>query len=462
MRRGRPLARSARQAFDEAVGPPAGPVHVNLPFREPLVPPASARDTAARDDAAATPDPAADGTRTNAPIGSWAVEQFADALAGTERGLILAGWLEPWTAADDLRAIAALAASTGWPLVAEPLSGLRRPPLALSAGQLLLHGRGVRRGPRARGRAAAGRGADHAGRPGDDRRGPGGSIVVSAGPADPRASGGSGRPLEPGSVRPGAASARCRHAAGRRRRGHPTGARPTRPCAPRSTACWTDSTRRSRAASRATWPRAAPDGSSLFAGSSMPVRDLDAYMAPRTGAPRGRQPRSERDRRVGVHRARHGRRLAGRASPPGVDRRSHAAPRRRRAAVVRARRRACRAGAEPTERAASRTSSSSCRTTAAAGSSTTSPVASEPEHERLFVTPHAISLEAIAVAAGAGYRRVEVPDELAPAATAAVRAGGVHLIEVPIDRAAGGRAREAVRAAVQHALRSVERRSRAG
>src|SRR5437588_7495869 len=60
------------------------------------------------------------------------VESFRDLLL-SERGAIVAGQID-----DDAQAVAALAEHLGWPLIAEPLSGLRVPGDALSAGQALL------------------------------------------------------------------------------------------------------------------------------------------------------------------------------------------------------------------------------------------------------------------------------------------------------------------------------------
>jgi 2-succinyl-5-enolpyruvyl-6-hydroxy-3-cyclohexene-1-carboxylate synthase len=80
------------------------------------------------------------------------------------------------------------------------------------------------------------------------------------------------------------------------------------------------------------------------------------------------------------------------------------------------------------------------------------PVASQPEHERLFVTPHDVRLESLAAAAGAGYRLVERPSELVTSLSDATAAGGVHVLEVPIDREVGMECRAAVRAAVGSAI----------
>lgn len=111
-------ARAARTAW----GPPAGPVHVNFAFREPLVP---EPDVLAR---IAPPEPAlADGAAPDAPApGRRAIERVARLLRSRPRGLIVCG-------PDDFDegfapAVAALAEATGYPILADPLSGLRYGP----------------------------------------------------------------------------------------------------------------------------------------------------------------------------------------------------------------------------------------------------------------------------------------------------------------------------------------------
>jgi 2-succinyl-5-enolpyruvyl-6-hydroxy-3-cyclohexene-1-carboxylate synthase len=75
-----------------------------------------------------------------------------------------------------------------------------------------------------------------------------------------------------------------------------------------------------------------------------------------------------------------------------------------------------------------------------------------PEHERLFVTPHGLDLSTLASAAGIGFERVERASELIAALAGAISAGGIHLLEVPIDRATNVRRHADVQAAVDAAL----------
>ena len=109
----------ARRAVETAQ---TGPVHINLPFDEPLTPTGAEVDLG-------TTDPKPQQTLATP---SYSVEPFRDLLL-SERGAIVAGQID-----DDAQAVAALAEHLGWPLIAEPLSGLRAPGDALSAGQALL------------------------------------------------------------------------------------------------------------------------------------------------------------------------------------------------------------------------------------------------------------------------------------------------------------------------------------
>jgi len=124
-------ARHARtlacRAAAAAVGPPAGPVHVNCPFREPF-----ATGAAADDPSGAVRVGGAPWTRVDAGVLAPSPGALADAAAALVRArqpLIVCGPLDdpdPELPA----AVAALAAALGAPVVAEPASNLRRPALA--------------------------------------------------------------------------------------------------------------------------------------------------------------------------------------------------------------------------------------------------------------------------------------------------------------------------------------------
>jgi 2-succinyl-5-enolpyruvyl-6-hydroxy-3-cyclohexene-1-carboxylate synthase len=120
----------ASRAWAEATGSPAGPVHLNLAFADPLV---------ERDPAAPAPGRAGGAPWTAAPAGSRVaapgdVAALAEAVRAAPRGVLVAGWgadLDPG-AAD------AFAAASGWPVLADPLSGARRGPAAVSTYDGLL------------------------------------------------------------------------------------------------------------------------------------------------------------------------------------------------------------------------------------------------------------------------------------------------------------------------------------
>ena len=113
------------RAVAEAAGPPAGAVHLNLPFREPLVAADGEAERASASAAQAlTLLPPA--RRASLPPEPAALAALAAETAG-RRGLILCG---PESAGFPAPAIARLGAALGWPVLADPLSGLRTGPHA--------------------------------------------------------------------------------------------------------------------------------------------------------------------------------------------------------------------------------------------------------------------------------------------------------------------------------------------
>jgi 2-succinyl-5-enolpyruvyl-6-hydroxy-3-cyclohexene-1-carboxylate synthase len=106
-----------------AIGGYRGPVHVNLALRDPLVPDGPVEPLPGRPDAAPW---------TRFP-GHTEPGGVLD-LPWTERGVVVCGDGDDAVAAGLLR----LAEQAGWPVLAEPSSGARRGPNALSAYQYLL------------------------------------------------------------------------------------------------------------------------------------------------------------------------------------------------------------------------------------------------------------------------------------------------------------------------------------
>jgi 2-succinyl-5-enolpyruvyl-6-hydroxy-3-cyclohexene-1-carboxylate synthase len=121
----------AARAVAEAQGPPAGPVHLNLPFREPLVPTGSPlldapgrapggpwiRSTAPRVD----PDPSE-------------VDRLTTLVRDEPNGALVAGW----GAGVSASVAQAFARAAGWPVIADPLSQLRTGSHAISTYEGLL------------------------------------------------------------------------------------------------------------------------------------------------------------------------------------------------------------------------------------------------------------------------------------------------------------------------------------
>jgi 2-succinyl-5-enolpyruvyl-6-hydroxy-3-cyclohexene-1-carboxylate synthase len=275
----RSLACRAWAAAAGAGGRFPGPVHLNLPLREPLVP--GLPDAAGEGgEPGGWPEPL-DGRPDGGPWTSFprdAGGAGALELPWTERGVVICG-----DGCADPAALLRLAEQSGWPVLAEPSSGARAGPMSLAAYPYLLDSPAF----------VAGHRPDllvSAGRPGLSR----GQlaylktaasvrhVVVEQGPghwADPARS---ATDVVPAVRLKGDGEA-----------GGGPGAAGTR---------WLASWRAADAAAAAaasdilddgeglSEPRLArdlaaalPDGALLWAASSLPVRDLDQQMAPRAG-----------------------------------------------------------------------------------------------------------------------------------------------------------------------------------
>ena len=270
-----------------------GPVHLNLPLRDPLVP--------------GLPDPAGngswpeplDGRPDGAPWTRWAAPSGRAGPPGpsgqdgpggaeplelpwTERGVILAG-----DGAADPSGLLRLAAAAGWPVLAEPSSGVRQGQHALSAYSYLLEHPGFLAANRPDLVICAGRPGLSRGQTAFLRQAAAGGarqVVLAQGPA---------RWADP--VRTATDAAAAVRLTGTPRapaRGGP-GGRPSG-----WLGRWREADGAARGAVNAildaggelTEPRLArdlgaalPDGALLWAASSLPIRDLDRHLAIRDG-----------------------------------------------------------------------------------------------------------------------------------------------------------------------------------
>ncbi len=146
--------RAVAAAVGDGLAPP-GPVQVNLPFREPTVP--------LGDDGRAPAAPFTSGLEGRPGQAPWTrttmaprrmedeeLRGLAGRLLATERGLVVVGATTPGSGvAAAAGAIHDLARATGWPVIAEPSSGVRTDPTTVltHAPLLLSHAEVARWGP---------------------------------------------------------------------------------------------------------------------------------------------------------------------------------------------------------------------------------------------------------------------------------------------------------------------------
>ena len=136
----------ACRAYAAAAGDPRpGPVHLNVPWRDPLAPipvdgDVTAEDPLALEGRADAPLNAVARARQTAPEGM--LDELAQRIEAAPRGLIVAGRQPDPALAEP---VAALAAAAGYPVLAEPTSQLRRGPhdrsLIVSAYDVIARGR---------------------------------------------------------------------------------------------------------------------------------------------------------------------------------------------------------------------------------------------------------------------------------------------------------------------------------
>ena len=122
----RSLRTTVARAVGTAEGADPGPVHLNVPFKKPLEP------TRVLDDVPADLDPVAERGRDGPYVdvtpgspepGDDALRRLGNELMTTDRGLIVAGPADP--PGLDAEAVTALSHATGFPILADPLSGVR-------------------------------------------------------------------------------------------------------------------------------------------------------------------------------------------------------------------------------------------------------------------------------------------------------------------------------------------------
>ncbi len=125
----RSLRVTAGRAVAEATGRPAGPVHLNVPFRKPLEP-VTVDDDVPPDFEAEAPlaaggrdGPFVSRARGRLELSGGGIERLQEAVAGVDRGLLVCGPANRPTPSRD--ALATLAEATGFPVFADPLSGHR-------------------------------------------------------------------------------------------------------------------------------------------------------------------------------------------------------------------------------------------------------------------------------------------------------------------------------------------------
>jgi 2-succinyl-5-enolpyruvyl-6-hydroxy-3-cyclohexene-1-carboxylate synthase len=431
------------RAIAAALGEPSGPVHVNCPFDEPLVPedaPIEMGATGGEATVAREPDRGA---------ARAALDGFLTEYAG-RRGVITLGSLR----APRTLALLSFAKLLGWPALAEPLSGLRLDASdagrALAAGQWLIGDEAWL--ARHRPEIALQVGAASTTRATQALiAAAGASVVLDHDHLDPDPAHRAERRIL---VDPELFAAVACDAAG-------TGGMP-RPSDPAWLAAWhaADLVARAEVDRRIdAWDEPfegrvardlagfVPHGAVLCVGSSTPVRDLDAYMALR------RPPTiwSERDLV----------RFVANRGASGID------------GFVSTTLGAAAAKVGPAYAlmgdltllhdaggllwSARRAHPAVLVVLNNGGGEIFSllPQLSLPEHRELFVTPHGMDIGAVCHAAGAGREQIEHARELIPAMARAARAGGVRVVEVAIDpelgRARRGELRDRVRSVLDRA-----------
>jgi 2-succinyl-5-enolpyruvyl-6-hydroxy-3-cyclohexene-1-carboxylate synthase len=414
------VARAIAAACGRSSGP-AGPVHLNLPLREPLTP---------IDDGTGFPLPL-DGRPDDAPwtTSSRAASVFPDEIAarlsGARRGVVCVG---DGLRAAEVDAVVSFATRAGWPVIAEPHSNARRGPGALRGADALVRDDAFLSAHRPDLILVAGRLGLSRAVAGWLAAAP--YVVVDR----------DGRWADP--PRRAAALVRCDLTG----LDEVTDVKPDDGWLPG----WVSAAERAAAAvdevldetERLTEPRVArdlaaglPDGAALVVASSMPIRDLDLTMRPRSGL------------RVVANRGVSG--IDGFVSTAQGIALAHAGPTWALAgdlSVVHD------ANGLATDGQPDLTIV--VLNNDGGGIFSLLPQATDAEpatFERLFGTPHGIDLAALAAAYGVAHRPLETARELAAALAEAP--DGLRVLEVRTDRADNAALHVRLRAAAAAALR---------
>jgi 2-succinyl-5-enolpyruvyl-6-hydroxy-3-cyclohexene-1-carboxylate synthase len=419
----------ACRAYNTSNFPTAGPVHLNLPFRQPFLPvggePAFSQELGGREDGA--PWAALTGSPPAVPLGD--ISRLTKEIEETERGLIVVG-----TCDYHPEPILSLARATGWPLLAEATSNARAGPTAISTYDALLRDESF----------AASHRPELVLRIGNLGTSPALSGLLDASvrqiAIDPEE-----RWLDPGRsvswmIRSDVEQLcriLCRHLAPNRDGG------------------WLEDWMAAEATARSvvdrvlddhqevTEPRVArdlaqamPGGSNLVVASSMPIRDLDWFMAARP------------DIRLLTNRGVNG--IDGFVSTVlGV---ALAAASSTYAvcgdlALLHDQNGLMVASAEKIDAVLVVINNDG------GGIFSFLPQAGEPEFERLFATPHKLDLSMVAETYGCGYKLLEKAPDLETALADAHQVGGVKIIEARTDRRSNVELHHEIWRAVSEALR---------
>ncbi|MCY3785479.1 MAG: 2-succinyl-5-enolpyruvyl-6-hydroxy-3-cyclohexene-1-carboxylic-acid synthase [bacterium] len=432
----------ARRAVAAATGPPGGPVHLNVPLREPLEPPGNPPASAGASSARRAEHPAAAAYPSEAA-------SLARLVQSRAKGLLAVGPSDLRPA--DAAAVKRLAALAGWPVIADAASGLRSG--APEGAAVIAAGHHLACSPSFweahRPEVIVRTGHPTAGRALREGLAAWGSETWLVDSAD--------RWEEPTAVAAGLwrspIGALARGAADVLGAGNATGAANT---AGRSEPSWARSWRDAEAAAQQAITASLAEGTLLEAGlarslggmlegaaalyvsNSMPVRDLDAFLAPHPRVPR-----------VMAHRGTNGidgvvSAAAGAAAlgSPVVLLAGDLALLHDLGGLLAA----GRLGVDLTVVVANNDGG---------GIFSFLPIAAtipRATFERYFLTPHGTEWSAVLAGLGIRHRRVGDRAELREALDAATKTAGVDVIEVPVDSAANVAQHRAVEQAVRAAL----------